>query len=204
MLDWIAFILITISTIGLLIIPLFLDNQIKGFDEIKSNFETIFDKLRDFRFRHSQALKEYDELNLIYEIYRNSVSLDKQLDFIQSNIKSRLKDAYSFILTWNEQANNELDYIDKYTTKELFGKINLNQVLFAKRLDELQKLIKHTQSRRDRVELVKKRIVIICVIINTLGLVSGFLSTQRSNNETKAIQKEILIKIQRPTQAHTP
>lgn len=178
-LEVIAFVLLTLSTIGLLVIPVTFDKRIEDCKTIISKLERIASDLRDFRFRSTESLKEYDQLNLIFEIYKNGTQVNQRLTFITDNIKERLRDAHRFISTWNENSKEDLRRTQAMSTEELFAEIFNHQVSMANRLNELYNKIEYTNKKHDQAEKWKTRVIVLCIVFNTIGLCLGFISTHK-------------------------
>ena len=194
MLAW-RIILLSIATVGLLIIPLVFDRKLYRLDNKDIDLEKENKKYERAREKSHNALKEHDTLKIIHNMYLNSVPNDKQVTFINDNIDERLREATRIISFWKENINQYLEIISLKSTNELYNEIELNETIFTLKHNEILQNIDETKKRKNKLEAAKRAVLIFTIIVNLLGIIFGIISTLNSEKKTQLINDLIIEKL---------
>lgn len=193
----IAFILLTLSTIVLAVIPITFDKRIEGWEEIIIKFKNHIKEFRRFRQISSNALENYDQINLINQIYESVTPKERRIDFIQDNIRERLRAALRFTATWDAKFDEQALQTNRMSTDLLFKNIFYYQEGMQKTLTGLLNDCSEAEKRQEKVKKYKQWIIVTCVVMNSGSLLFGFLSTYYSNARVDQQQKQLMEAVKR-------
>lgn len=188
---FLSFVLISIAIIGLILIPIIFEKPIARIESNLIDLEKSDNEFKRAREKSHMALKEYDELMMIHEIYLNLPRIKHPMPFIKDNIEERLREAARLIGLCSPNLNEFLTQINQMTVDELNNSIAENELIFSEKHDEILSQISSFKMKKNKKESYKRIVLYICIVLNIVGLSVGFYNARQESKERIEFQQKI-------------